>query len=96
MDGLLEDTEYEFRVIAVNKAGPGHPSMPSNSVVAKDPVSEFGAARHPYVVELAIQGRERRRLLWESLTGGGVKESSLSGSSQPVGGTGLRPGKASK
>lgn len=45
VDGLLEDTEYEFRVIAVNKSGPGHPSMPSNSVVAKDPVSEFGAAR---------------------------------------------------
>uniref|UniRef100_A0A2K6FXV0 Immunoglobulin superfamily member 22 n=1 Tax=Propithecus coquereli TaxID=379532 RepID=A0A2K6FXV0_PROCO len=30
--------EYEFRVIAVNKAGPGHPSMPSSSVVAKDPI----------------------------------------------------------
>lgn len=53
VDGLLEDTEYEFRVIAVNKAGPGHPSMPSNSVVAKDPVSEFGAARPQHTVALA-------------------------------------------
>lgn len=53
VDGLLEDTEYEFRVIAVNKAGPGHPSMPSNSVVAKDPVSEFGAARPQHTVEFA-------------------------------------------
>ena len=53
VDGLLEDTEYEFRVIALNKAGPGHPSMPSNSVVAKDPVSECGAAGPLHIVELA-------------------------------------------
>lgn len=53
VDGLLEDTEYEFRVIAVNKAGPGQPSIPSNSVVARDPVSELGAARPQHIVELA-------------------------------------------
>lgn len=52
VDGLLEDTEYEFRVIAVNKAGPGQPSMASNSVVAKDPVSEYGAAKPQHTVEL--------------------------------------------
>jgi hypothetical protein len=44
-DGLLEDTEYKFQVIAVNKAGPGHPSMPTSSAVAKDPTSEYRAAR---------------------------------------------------
>uniref|UniRef100_A0A4X2LV19 Immunoglobulin superfamily member 22 n=2 Tax=Vombatus ursinus TaxID=29139 RepID=A0A4X2LV19_VOMUR len=42
VDGLLEDTEYEFRVIAVNRAGQGQPSMPSTSVVAKDPIKPPG------------------------------------------------------
>lgn len=34
--GLKDGAEYEFRVIAVNKAGPGQPSEPSQSIVAKD------------------------------------------------------------
>uniref|UniRef100_T1GA95 Twitchin n=1 Tax=Megaselia scalaris TaxID=36166 RepID=T1GA95_MEGSC len=33
--GLTEGEEYEFRVIAVNKGGPGEPSDPSQSVIAK-------------------------------------------------------------
>ncbi|KAM9221819.1 LOW QUALITY PROTEIN: immunoglobulin superfamily member 22 [Dugong dugon] len=40
--GLLEDTEYEFRVIAVNKAGPRQLSMASTLVVAKDPIKPPG------------------------------------------------------
>ncbi|GLH11531.1 Titin, partial [Gryllus bimaculatus] len=32
---LTEGEEYEFRVIAVNKGGPGEPSEPSASVIAK-------------------------------------------------------------
>uniref|UniRef100_A0A2R9C3Q0 Immunoglobulin superfamily member 22 n=1 Tax=Pan paniscus TaxID=9597 RepID=A0A2R9C3Q0_PANPA len=49
VDGLLEDTEYEFRVIAVNKAGPGQPSVPSSSVVAKDPVKPPGLVQDLHV-----------------------------------------------
>ncbi|CAM4567004.1 unnamed protein product [Lepidochelys olivacea] len=51
VDGLLEDTEYEFRVTAVNRAGPGHPSVASNSVVAKDPIKPPGMVKGIHVVD---------------------------------------------
>lgn len=39
--GLTEGTEYEFRVIALNKAGLGKPSDPSSCVLAVDPVCKY-------------------------------------------------------
>lgn len=39
--GLTEGSEYEFRVIALNKAGLGKPSDPSAGVLTVDPVCKY-------------------------------------------------------
>lgn len=39
--GLSEGVQYEFRVIAVNKAGLGKPSEPSTAASALDPLCEY-------------------------------------------------------
>jgi len=39
IDGLKEGAQYEFRVRAINKAGPGEPSDATKPIIAK---SRFG------------------------------------------------------
>ncbi|XP_051779360.1 immunoglobulin superfamily member 22-like isoform X2 [Erpetoichthys calabaricus] len=51
VEGLVEDMEYEFRVTAVNRAGPGTPSTASNSVFAKDPIRAPGLVKDLHVVD---------------------------------------------
>jgi len=42
VDGLIEDTEYVFRIVAVNKVGEGEPGAPSKPITAKDPWGKLG------------------------------------------------------
>lgn len=41
VDGLKENTQFEFRVIAENKAGQGPPSDSTGQVIAKDAFSKY-------------------------------------------------------
>lgn len=41
---LNEGSQYEFRIIAVNKKGESKPSLPSDSFVAKNPFGMFTAS----------------------------------------------------
>lgn len=41
MPGLEKDHEYEFRVIAVNKAGPSEPSEATDTVIARSRFCKF-------------------------------------------------------
>ena len=45
---LTEGQEYEFRIIAVNKAGQSEPSEPSDLIMARPRRREFYAENTPY------------------------------------------------
>lgn len=41
VDGLIEGSQYLFRVTAINAAGPGPASPPTDPAFARDPICEF-------------------------------------------------------
>lgn len=41
IQGLHEGLKYEFRVCAVNEAGPGKPSKPTDPIIAKEQKREY-------------------------------------------------------
>lgn len=42
---LIEDREYEFRIVAVNDAGEGKPATTLRNVLVKDPKGELKCLR---------------------------------------------------
>lgn len=38
--GLIEGCDYQYRVLAMNRAGVGPPSLPSDPATARDPICE--------------------------------------------------------
>ncbi|CAK5074870.1 unnamed protein product [Meloidogyne enterolobii] len=76
VDGLQEGEEYEFRVVAKNKAGKGQPSDPSDAVIAKDrnvppkidrnSIHEIRVrAGQPFQLDIPISGEPPPEITWD-------------------------------
>jgi hypothetical protein len=50
IDGLKEGCQYEFRVRAINKAGPGEPSDSTKPIIAKERFGKNSTTPHLYVI----------------------------------------------
>jgi len=61
VDDLVEDNEYQFRIIAENKIGCGPPGPPSEDVLAKDP---WGPPSKPGTPEFDKIDSDRMTLTW--------------------------------
>lgn len=53
VEELFEGTDYEFRIIAMNKAGASEPSFPSRPVTAKEPFTVPSQPQPPNVDDVA-------------------------------------------
>lgn len=55
VEGLIEGHEYEFRIVAVNRAGPSEPSDPSKGIIAKPRFCKFFFnINFEYIINLKI------------------------------------------
>uniref|UniRef100_A0A1I8IQH6 Ig-like domain-containing protein n=1 Tax=Macrostomum lignano TaxID=282301 RepID=A0A1I8IQH6_9PLAT len=87
--GLVENREFEFRVSAVNAAGPGEPSKATQPVLIRDPVLPAGA---PGEVTVEKVRRDGAQLSWSKprsdggskITGFVVEKKGPSGDWVPV------------
>lgn len=58
MKDLVEGTEYEYRVLAVNEAGIGKPSETTGTFTAKDPFDKPGQPGMPKVEEILAENAD--------------------------------------
>lgn len=54
---VFEGAAYEFRVSAINLSGAGDPSLPCDTVIARDPMSKYNIKdKYFYSLETACTG----------------------------------------